>query len=237
MAPAAHMSTGIEARQRRTSTERAPRAAVPAHLPANILARIDRLTDATGGPAAHWRWLGSKMQANGYPQISYRDTETGKRVTRNVHRVLMEIGTGRRLETAEFVLHARGSRPDNVNPAHLRIGSRSENFGDAVADGRSFKRLTASQVRLIDGMLRRGVTPENLAERFGVTRLAIRDILRGRTHTKITGRALTKGKGGRPRKRVLIALEVPTAPLPHNIDLPMLAGIAPAGEFSAGVTA
>jgi len=191
---------------RRAPTERQytldkPALSWPAHIPTNVWSRIDGLTDKSAGPDAHWRWLGSRMQANGYPQITYADAETGKRVTRNVHRVLMEMRKGRRLERAEVVLHAAGCLKDDVNPAHLRIGTHRENLQEAAA--KCGKRLAAQQVQLIDKMLRRGVSAGTIAARFGVTPKCVVYIQRGKTHAGITGRELTKGKGGRPRKRVL----------------------------------
>ena len=142
----------------------------------------------------------------------------------------MEIGTGRRLERAEVVLHAEGCRQDDVNPAHLRIGTHRENLIEAAA--KCGKRLPAEHVLLIDKMLRRGLSASAIAARFGVTPKCVGNILRGKTHASATGRAITTGKGGRPRKRVLIAIEAPTQSQLPNINLPLLAGLAPsAGEL------
>ncbi len=216
------MITATHEPQRRAPTERKrplQQSALswPSHVPPNVWRRIDALTDQSAGPSAHWRWLGSRMQANGYPQISYRDAETGKRVTRNVHRVLMEIRAGRRLERAEVVLHDKGCQQDDVNPAHLRIGTHRENLQEAAA--KCGKRLAAEQVQLIDKMLRRGVSAGAIAARFGVTPKCVVNILRGKTHGALTGRERTRGKGGRPHKRVLIAPSV--AGLPQHTEAPL----------------
>lgn len=80
-----------------------------------------------------------------------------------------------------------------VNPEHLRAGTVAENIADKVAKNRHAKgedngqaRLTASQVREIRGAYVRGrVGYLRLANRYGVTREAIKDIVRRATWAHI----------------------------------------------------
>lgn len=166
--------------------------------------RIDRLTDKSAGPDSDWRWLGSRNQSSDYPQISYRDPDTGKQVTRPVHRVLMELKLGRKLNRDELVLHRRGVSKQSVNPAHLRVGTREENTADAIADGRYKSSLTKEQVlKIVSLRQRHGLSIADIAERFNVKSPTVRNILQGRTHAKTTGIEYAKKQSGRPKKAAL----------------------------------
>lgn len=174
--------------------------------PLPLQTRIDRLTDKSRGPEGVWMWLGSRSQSNGYPQISYRDTTTGKRVTRQVHRVIMELKLGRPLDIDEHVLHERGCPKVDVNPKHLRVGTHQDNMDDATAEGRmTGRKITAAAAMEIDMLFhRKGASVDALAHRFGVCNQTIKKIVTGRTHSKATGRVYVPGKTGRPPKLKLV---------------------------------
>jgi hypothetical protein len=166
--------------------------------------RIDRLTDKSAGPDGVWKWKGSRSQVTGYPQISWHDTATDKRVTRAVHRVLMELKLGRRLLRNEHVLHDRGVPKDDVNPAHHRVGTQQENLDDAKAEGKLRGKLQPRQILKIASLHHRDhVEIGDIAFRFNVSRQTIHNIVTGKTHSKITGRTYVPGKSGRPCKAVL----------------------------------
>lgn len=168
--------------------------------------RIDRLTDKSGGPDGVWKWLGSRSQGNGYPQISYRDPETGKQTTKAVHRVLMELKLGRKLDRSECVLHDRGVPKDDVNPAHHRLGTQQENLDDAKAEGRLRGKLDVKSIlKIVELREKHHVENSTIAHRFGVSVQTVQSILKGKTHSKITGRTYAPGKTGRPKK---VALKV-----------------------------
>lgn len=170
-------------------------------IPDNVQSRIDALTDKTAGRTAIWRWKGSVMQANGYPQISFEDQETGKRATMCVHRVLMSLKQGRRLARTEYVLHARGIPSTSVNPKHLRIGTQLENIADAKADKRLRRNLRDAEVlRIVRLSQKDGCDPRDIAHTCKVSTVTVANILRGRTHSKLTGIPRHRGIGGRPRK-------------------------------------
>lgn len=91
--------------------------------------------------------------------------------------------------------HARGEIPDGkyvlhtchnracVNPAHLRLGTQSDNIKMSVADGRWPKRrrrLTASDVAEMRRLKREdGVGYMAIAKRFGVSHGHARNVLNG----------------------------------------------------------
>jgi len=89
---------------------------------------FDQQVDRSGGPTACHPWT-SWRAGDGYGDMFV----DGKHV--RVHRWLMEQLTGRKLDRREEVLHCCDN-PPCVNPAHLRIGTHTENMRDAVERGR-----------------------------------------------------------------------------------------------------
>jgi hypothetical protein len=166
-----------------------------------LQARIDRLTDKSAGPNGVWKWRGSLNPATGYPQISYTCQYSGKYTTKAVSRVVMELKLGRKLERHEYVLHDQGVPKEDVNPAHLRIGSQQDNMDDAKAEGRLRGKLDVAQIMKIDMLFHtKHVDKAALAHRFGVSTTTIHNIVVGKTHSGTTGRVYVPSKGGRKAK-------------------------------------
>lgn len=127
-----------------------------------------------------WNWKGT-FSPNGYGTI----TLDGK--TKMVHRVSYEFHSGERIPDGLMVCH----RCDNrgcINPEHLYLGTHNDNMRDMansdVMKGEANPKsiLTQSQVIEIKQMIKgRKVVYRKIAETYGVSRQAIKDIASGRT--------------------------------------------------------
>jgi len=132
--------------------------------------------DKSAGPDACWPWLAST--AKGYGQI-----KDGVRM-RKAHRVAYALAHGA-APSELFVCH-RCDNPKCVNPAHLFLGTNSDNQLDSSAKGRhgAIKgeahvnaKLSNDDVAIIKS-LRGKVTQRELATRFGVCQMRISQLQR-----------------------------------------------------------
>lgn len=80
-----------------------------------------------------WLWIG-KTRHRGYGKFSWRD-ETGALFTRYAHRIAWFFEHGE-WPPVDLVVCHRCDTPLCVRPAHLWLGSQSENIRDCVAKGR-----------------------------------------------------------------------------------------------------
>jgi hypothetical protein len=127
-----------------------------------------------------WEWTGAR-QSDGYGQSSY----LGKVLL--THRLAWMFHYGEM--PALQVLHRCDNRPC-CNPAHLFLGTNADNVADKVAKGRArtirgeahhSHRLRESDVHLVRKLLRNGISQQKIADRFGVTQVAIGAIALGRS--------------------------------------------------------
>lgn len=148
-----------------------------------------------------WIWKGARS-LKGYGQIAFR----GK--VAYAHRISFEIRNG---PLGSLHCCHRCDNPSCVNPDHLWAGTNVENVRDCIAKGRNLfgdkntsrthpenlargeahgqARLTERDVRAIrEGYSDGGVTQQQLASKYGVSRGTIAPILRFRTwkHTNET---------------------------------------------------
>jgi len=182
--------------------------------PASV--RLAAHVDTSGGFFACHPCDLSVMQANGYPQISAPSPITGEPSKRNAHTVAWEAANGMPVPEGKIVLHAKGCSKTCCNPLHLRLGSHAENAQDKVEEGRASRRLTKAEVLEIVMLHQRdGLPPPPPPPRFRRPPPAPRRILRGQTHSKLTGIERNRKIGGGPRKS---ASAVPApAPMPPDI--------------------
>lgn len=128
------------------------------------------------GPAECWEWQGG-LFATGYGRFYAR----GK--VRRAHRVMWQLVHGNLPPDGLDVCHTCDNRAC-VNPAHLFLGTRSDNMRDAVQKHRArglipsgeahpSARLTADDVRAIRAS---DESRHVLAQRFGVTPVHIDQI-------------------------------------------------------------
>lgn len=181
-----------------------------------VAARHAAMVDRSGGFFACHPWTGSVKDANGYGQFWAPSPHTGKDSARSAHVVAWELHNGMTVPEGKIVLHNQGCCKTCCNPAHLRLGTHAENAADKVAEKRASRRLTKAEVLEIVMLHREhGVSQAALATRFKADPSSIKNILRGKTHSKLTGIERNVRTGGRPRK---IASAVPApAPLPNDI--------------------
>lgn len=102
--------------------------------------------DQSGGGEACWLWTAGKIPT-GYGRFCIN----GRYVY--AHRVAWELTHGQ-IEGGLFVLHdcPTGDNPSCVNPAHLFLGTQSDNMKDCYQKGRNvFIRVNAERQRRDDG--------------------------------------------------------------------------------------
>jgi hypothetical protein len=143
------------------------------HRRKTIAERFWAKVDKSGGPDACWPWLGS-CNTNGY------GTFRGFVPTEGTHRTAYILTYGP-IPDEMCVCHSCDN-PPCCNPAHLFLGTRNENMADMAQKGRAadtagekngHARLTEQDVLAIRAAVAAGITEQDLAPRYGVSRSAI----------------------------------------------------------------
>ena len=126
-----------------------------------------------------WLWRGYARE-NGYGSASIG------RKSVSAHKFSYELHYGS-VPAGLVVMHTCDVKRC-VNPYHLTLGTPSDNTQDALQKGRfpvgeesSSARLTARDVDAIRAAFRSGDSKRSIAERFGVHRSTVQDIIHGRT--------------------------------------------------------
>ena len=137
--------------------------------------------DMSGGPKACWSWMGSRLPG-GYGRLN----RGGGRANLYAHRFAYEQEFGSVPAGYDVCHHC--DTPPCCNPAHLFVGSASDNVRDAVSKGRCNPRkgeshprakLTLRDVRSIRKLLSIGVSRKELSDRHRVCVETIRRIAIG----------------------------------------------------------
>lgn len=155
-------------------------------------AKVDR----TAGPRGCWPWTASRDR-DGYGWLG------PKSIARKAHRAAYILAHGQ-IPPGMVVMHACDN-PPCCNPAHLSVGTPGDNTRDAIAKGRALvgeinnsAKLTEAAVERIRHLHARGTTRLELAQRFGVCRRQINDIVTGRAWRHVGGPTIVVGERGRP---------------------------------------
>jgi hypothetical protein len=161
--------------------------------------RFEENVDRSGGPLACHPWKLS-VQTRDYGKWGAKCPSTGKRTTVLAHRVAYELAVGP-IPDGMQILHSRVCITKRCcNPRHLRPGTQTENEADKPHQSRS-KRLKKSEVLEIALRHQRdGASIEALAHTFNVGKEAIRRIVRGLSHSKVTKIDRSALPDGRSRK-------------------------------------
>lgn len=134
-------------------------------------------------PNGCWIWTGATND-KGYGQIQRGDRGEGRIST---HRLAWQLQHGPIPEGLD-VCH-ECDNPPCCNPAHLFLGTHSDNMVDMYSKGRANKKprhgeqnhaakLTADQVREIRLLCAKGMTQNAVAQQFGVSEAAIQKIVK-----------------------------------------------------------
>jgi|SRR6478609_1969968 len=129
-----------------------------------------------------WEWTGARNEARGGYGAMGRNVMA--------HRASWEIHN-RQLTSGECVLH-RCDNPPCCNPAHLFVGTRTDNHLDKMAKGRNkppprhlgnthpMAKLTEESIPRIRAALASGIGKQKVAAAFGVSKKTVLNIAAGR---------------------------------------------------------
>jgi hypothetical protein len=141
-------------------------------LPDAFLARVD----TSAGPDRCWPWTGSRNPGGyGFGTFGW---------TRHAHREAYRLANGE-FDTSLDVCHSCDN-PPCVNPAHLWLGTHSENLLDASRKGRlnsatgerhGQSKLTWEKVRAIRAKAANGASERALSREYGVSQPAIHFVI------------------------------------------------------------
>ena len=127
------------------------------------------------GPDECWEWTNG-LNGNGYGSFNIE----GKIHTAHRASYLLNVGP---IPEGQVVRHSCDNRKC-VNPAHLEVGTYSQNNQDIVNRGRRDYKLTIHDARAIREELERGCLQKVLAARYGVSNGLISQIKNNRTWTE-----------------------------------------------------
>jgi len=130
----------------------------------------------TVSPFSCWRWTGTQ-NGDGYGYFLLSSLP-GKQVLAHRFSYELEKGAiGRGLQ----VMHSCDNRLC-VNPAHLSLGTNSDNIADAVKKGRKVNKLTREQADEIRARYADGETQASIAADFSVSQMTVSLIVRNKFH-------------------------------------------------------
>jgi hypothetical protein len=122
-----------------------------------------------GAPDACWLYQGARLSHNAYGGFAMRSAHDGKWRPHYAHRVAWELTNGP-IPDGQWVLH-HCDVPHCVNPAHLFLGTQTENMRDASVKGRLSVPKRRNRARIAEirtRWLAGGVTQRALAAEYGV---------------------------------------------------------------------
>lgn len=142
-----------------------------------------------------WLWTGT-VNMGGYGRLMRAVGEKPRLIL--AHRASYELHVGP-IPVDRYVLH-KCDTPACVRPDHLWLGTYKDNRADAAAKGRLPRGERANNAKLTEAQVLEiwhtykpyKVTAKAFAERFGVNRNAIRDIMNGRCWKHLTGAGITR---------------------------------------------
>lgn len=141
-------------------------------------------------PEGCWEWKGSR-NARGYGQVAVGVYDGKISRPKLAHRIAYQVFKGE--EVGSRIVRHKCDNPPCVNPAHLELGTRSDNAMDMMIRGRNataeFRRdhvLTAEQVQEIRSRYAAGgVNQRALAAEYGCSQQLVSLLVRGFRRTAL----------------------------------------------------
>lgn len=115
-----------------------------------------------------WKWT---RNTDGYARVMHLGRMCG------VSRLVVEASEGVEVRHSQEC-----SSRSCINPAHLRLGTHTDNMRDALFDGHK-RSLTQEQAAEIRRRLAKGEVPMDIARDYGVSRQVVYGIKHRRTYT------------------------------------------------------
>ena len=134
------------------------------------------------GPDECWPWKASVGSKSHYGNMWC--IIDGRKTCRDAHTIAWMIAKDQ-IPKGKDVMHRCNSKLC-CNPAHLLVGSRSENIKMALRDGLLRTKLSPHKARLIVGARRRGKLVIESAGRYKVKAIDVLAILRGQRWSAVT---------------------------------------------------
>ena len=124
-----------------------------------------------------WVWTGA-LSASGYGHLAANGSHS-----QLAHRVSYSLFRGE-IPDGMYVMHICDNRWC-VNPAHLKLGTSTDNNRDKASKGRhnSPSKLTVDQRSVIATRFNRGESAANLSAEFGVTKQRVWELARNPEYT------------------------------------------------------
>ena len=164
-------------------------------IPGHILARLfsDQIKSRfwsrirMGSKDECWPWLRGRTNM-GYGEMNlYHATRLKPSFIMTAHRIAWMLHHDQLIPSGRFVLHSCNN-PRCCNPDHLRLGDQAENMRQMVQQGRAangrvcgeshgMSKLTNVEVLQIRALTASGLDEKHLAQRFGMSKTSIRNIV------------------------------------------------------------
>lgn len=145
--------------------------------------QVERFWEKVRKTSSCWLWTG-QCHGPGYGRL---DTFAPKRTVSYAHRLSWQLHFGPIPDGLSVCHHC--DNPPCVNPAHLFLGTQSENSRDMQKKGRNAKGATFRNAKLTEATVREiraryaagGIVQQNLADQFGVSISQINGVVHRKT--------------------------------------------------------
>lgn len=129
-----------------------------------------------------WEWVGVRAASKSYPTITVNQKEV------RGNRLMLEAKLGRNLGPSEHALHKCDCK-SCINPSHLYAGTHAKNMRDASVRGLLPAGENAPRAKLTNAQAMEikhtyslgGITIREIARRYGLSDVAVRNLLIGKT--------------------------------------------------------